>query len=125
MFERTKKAVPEVMAAKWSVEIANEGFVPLPKRLLRCMRDLFTGSLGVHELTAILAIIDNRWPGAPRPPSLEYLSFTAGMVVDEFLEHVRRMEERGWIETSGTDADYKVSTDGLFQEILKIAPDED
>ena len=76
--DRTR--IPDTAAHKWSLEVLEEGFVPFPKKLIRCLAEMFGGPDGIDQLRVLLAVIDYRRPDLVRPPSLEYLSFNAGMM---------------------------------------------
>jgi hypothetical protein len=115
--------LPPVVVFKWSEEVLNEGFIPFPKRLLRCLPRLFAQQGSVGDLQVILAIVDYARPNLSRPPSYDYLAFNAGMTVPIFKDHVREMERRGWLETSGPDDAVTITIDGLLDTIVRLTED--
>ena len=75
-------ALPRALIAKWGSEALTEGFVPLPKRLLRCMNRIFHGPDAIERLVVMMAIVDYLRPNLTRGPSKEYLGFVAGLSPD-------------------------------------------
>lgn len=86
--------VPAVTVFKWhGKEVLDEGYVALPKRLLRTMRETLTGKKPLSDLRVLLALVDYNRPDLERPPSLRYLASIAGMeesVVEERLEDLEK-----------------------------------
>ena len=127
MFERRKidpARLPHAAVAKWSQTVLDEGFVPLPKRMLRCLSALFEGSPAISQLATVLAIVDYKRPALSRPPSVEFLAFTAGMDVATFKRNVDELQSRGWVTASGSEPAFDVEIEGLIQEILERTRDE-
>jgi len=119
----TRSKLPEIpgnLKAKWPGQTLDEGFTPFPKRLIRCLGQLFVGESAVNELRIILAIVDYARPNVSRPPSLEYLAFTAGLSPEEFKAGLKVMQERQWIKVTGTEEAVSVQIDGLTKEIEKL-----
>ena len=112
--------VPETVAVKWSREVVNEGFVPFPKRLLRCVTSLLDGEDPLGELAVLLAIVDYRRPGLTRGPSLAFLAFVANMPVEKFRERLHRLEGKSLITVAGTDDDLKVDLKPLLERIVEL-----
>ena len=120
MLERRKidtGTIPDVVAAKWSRDVLDEGFVPLPKRLVRSLVDLFSGPHAMQHLAVVLAIVDYKRPQLSRPPSVEYLAFTANMPVEEFKKYVSDLEAVDYVKVSGSDDAYDVQIDGLLDAL--------
>jgi hypothetical protein len=123
-FDRRRVSnIPEVVAHKWSHEVVDEGFVPFPKRLIRCLRRLFAEQGSVGDLQVILAVVDYARPNLTRPPSPEYLAFLAGMTVPLLKDHLQDMEQRGWITTEMKDGGVVVRLDGLLERIGQLSDD--
>jgi hypothetical protein len=116
--------VPPVVVAKWSEEVLDEGFVPFPKRLVRCLDKIFQGSTAVDDIRIVMAIVDYRRPGLSRPPSYEFLAFTAGMTVEAFKERVKAMENQGLMKATGPDEVVTIEINGLLGRILDLTADE-
>jgi hypothetical protein len=109
--------LPPQVVEKWSPSVLDEGFVPCPKKLVRCLHKLFTNAEAVQDLAAILAIVDFKRPNLTRMPSMEYLSFLAGLEVDQFKAALDRLEQKGYIRVTSERDGIAVSLDGLLKEI--------
>ena len=121
-FERRRlDNVPSIIAYKWSPAVVNEGYIPFPKRLLRCLSELIRDT---KDLQVILAIVDYARPNLSRPPSYDYLAFNAGMTVSDFKDRVDQMERRGWLKVSGPDEAVNISISGLVHEIERATEEE-
>ena len=90
--------------AKWSPEVLSEGFVPFPKKLLRTLGSVFGPSPALDEVAAILAVVDFKRRNQTREPSIDYLSFIAGIPQADLSNALKRLEDRGLIEVSGNNA---------------------
>lgn len=112
--------LPESVVRKWSSEILLEGFVPFPKRLLRCMSELFEGEHAIEDLAVILAIVDYRRPSLIRFPSIEYLSFLAGLSPEVFRERLAELQDRRLITVHGSEGELIVEIDGLMKRIEEL-----
>lgn len=113
--------IPDAIAHKWSRPVLEEGFVPFPKKLIRCMGDMFTGPRGMDHLRVLLTVIDYRRPDLVRPPSLEYLAFNSGISEEEFEERLQELEQRKWISRSGPPEAINVEVTGFLREIGRRA----
>jgi hypothetical protein len=121
MFERRKvDNIPTIVEFKWSPEVVDEGYIPFPKRLVRCLPGVFSD---VRDLQVVLAVVDYARPNLTRPPSYEYLAFIAGMDVITFKERIRDLERRGWITTSGPDEAVSIKIDGILKYIELLTND--
>jgi hypothetical protein len=103
--------------AKWPGVLLEEGYVPLPKRLLRSLAAIFTGPHAIQDLTAVLAVVDFRRPQLTRLPSEDFLAFLAGLSVEAFRDSLHRLSGRGLVEVRGTPDRMDVRIDGLFRAI--------
>src|SRR5437868_1203588 len=112
--------VPEPIAAKWGHEVLDEGFVPFPKRLLRCLYVVLPDS---RDVAVVLAIADYARPNLLRPPSYDYLAFTANFSVRDFKHRVLDLQKRGLVTVQGEDEEVKISLDGLLKMVVKITND--
>jgi hypothetical protein len=113
------KRLPSQVLEKWSSAVLNEGFVPFPKKLVRCLCRLFIGDNAMEDLAAILAIVDFKRPNLSRMPSADYLSFLAGLDLDEFNAALRRLEQKGYIAVKLDGEGLEISIDGLLDAIQK------
>ena len=126
MLERKKIDYrPAVIQAKWSEQVLDEGFTPVPKRLIRCMHRVFTGQDAIDDLRVVLAVIDYRRPNLSRPPSVEFLAFIAGMDVEKFKERVGDLQERGFFTCTGPDEAVSIGIDGLLQRVVELTDEDD
>lgn len=113
--------LPPQAVQKWSAAILEEGFVPFPKKLLRCMHRIFDGSKGsMQELAVLLAIVDFRRPNQTRLPSLEYLAFVAGLKVAEFEAALDRLEGKGFVKVRGDKEALDVSVKRFVAEVESL-----
>jgi len=126
--------IPPVYLEKWNdtEEIFEEGFSPLPKKVLRALPHLFP-SKEVNQLVAMLSIIDYNRKGIANP-SNNYLAFLAGISDEDFLEAIQNLMEKGYLANQeiGTPEEYveydfnpfikKVSQSTTTKHTEKIAP---
>jgi len=106
--------LPAAVVEKWSAESLTEGFVPFPKKLVRCLHRLFPEGDAMKQVQALLAIVDFKRPNLSRPPSLSYLAFLAGLSEPEFQTALRALEEKRYARVSGDNAALTISLDGLL-----------
>jgi hypothetical protein len=113
--------------AKWPAEMLGEGFVPLPKRLLRMLGRLFEGSREIDELVVLLAAVDYKRENYDRRPTVEYLAFVAGLPIKRFREALSRLKKKGWIEidVEPVDDTMDIAVAGLNREVLSMLREED
>ena len=126
-FERQKihtRSLPANVLAKWPRPVLDEGFTPFPKRLLRCLGEVFHGPNGLDELRVVLAIADFKRPNLTRFPSADYLAWIAGMPTESFMEKLNTLSGRGLISIAGDEEELDVSLEGLAELIAKHTPDE-
>lgn len=119
-FKRQKidtSRLPGHVCEKWSEKALDEGFVPFPKKLVRKLTKLFPDAKAVNELAALLAVVDFRRPNLSRLPSVEYLSFLAGMSAMHFEEALGSLEDRGYLVVTRTDQGLRISLDGLVSKL--------
>ncbi len=68
--------VDALFAAKWPEDVAQRGFVPVPKCLITCMGDL---GLSPQEVSVLINIIERCWfAGDKAWPSVDYLATNIG-----------------------------------------------
>ena len=84
MFYRKEQIVPDKYLPKWSTSVLREGFVPFPKRMLRCVNKLFTGPDAVLQLQVVLAIADAKRIQPYWPSTLGFIAFNTGLSENEF-----------------------------------------
>lgn len=107
----------DILRAKWSAEVYDEGFIPFPKRLIRCLGTIFQGEYAVQDLQSVLAIIDYARPNLTRHPSYQFLAFTAGLEVATLKKRVLAMEARGLLKVVGPDEAVAIDATGLMKKI--------
>ena len=115
--------LPPAVLTKWSGEVLREGFVPFPKRLLRCLPKVLAVSEPLHALAVVLAIVDFQRPDLTREPSLEFLAFVSGLPIEKFSALLDELVERGLIERHEGAEGVVVRYHGLQQAILSATKD--
>ena len=123
--KRSPAPQPPVLAAKWPGRMLDEGFAPLPKRLLRCMGKVFGGPHAIDEFRVIMAIVDYIRPDLYRWPSYEYLAFVAGMSKHKFTERLKAMQERQWLEVDDSDVRQVRISIAPFVRVVEQLTDDD
>src|SRR5262249_37634428 len=116
-FNRMKlqpQQIPASAVAKWSWEVLDEGFVPFPKRLLRCLSEVLPGETAIDDLRVVLSVADYRRENLSRPPSIAYLAFNAGMSEAEFERRLADLEARNLIKCTGTVHAIEVDLGGIL-----------
>lgn len=113
-------SMPEAARAKWSDSVLTEGFVPFPKKLIRCLHGLFPGTEQIKELSALLAVIDFKRAAQIRNPTADYLAFIAGLSESDFLAALERLAEKDYIRFSadaeGIEANVQPFIDAIKRE---------
>jgi hypothetical protein len=110
----------ETVSFKWSEPLLSDGFVPFPKRLMRCAPKVFTGKLRMSELSVMLAIVDYQRPLVSRKPSLPYLARAAGVTERRFRRCLRALNSRGLLDWSGSENAMDFNYDGLKRRIMRL-----
>lgn len=98
----------------------DEGYVPFPKKFLRCLSDVM-GNGEYERLQVILALVDYLRDEMKNPPSLQYLAFNAGLAESRFREHLKQLAEEGLVDYSGQEVTLMYSIGGLKRAIEKAA----
>lgn len=124
MFTRNKMVVAEAMQAKWPGQVLDEGFIPFPKRLLRCMGKLFQEPDAIDDLRVLLAIADFARQKLLRLPSYDYLAFIAGMTPENFKARLAVMQKRDWLTTNEISGGVVIDITPLSRLIEKLTPPE-
>lgn len=113
------RRLPEVVRAKWpNDQVLDEGFVPLPKRVVRCLSQLFAEPESIERLAILLAVVDYQRPNLMRPPSIEYLASLAGLELDRFRHRLEEMEHMGWVTKAGPDEVITIRIEGFMNAVL-------
>ena len=110
------------LLAKWDSQVLAEGFVPFPKRLLRCLSRTFNGQRALDELAVVLAIVDYKRPDVSRPPSPEFLAFLLDIPVDRFRNILASLRDKGLISFREDETGLEIETSGLTKKILELTP---
>ena len=111
--------LPDAVVYKWSRHVLTEGFVPFPKKLLRCIDRILVGGDPIAELQVILAVVDFKRPNASRLPSMTYLSFLAGMEEAKFQKVLGELQDRHLVHIEINQQQVDVSLNGLLAAIEK------
>lgn len=118
--EVPRERTPAAAIAKWGYPVLSEGFVPLPKKLLRRLPAVLGGN-ALEKLQVILAIVDFLREDLKSQPSKDYLAFIAGLPVERFKVILKELEEAELIDVSGTDDFVMFNLKGLKDLILSEA----
>jgi hypothetical protein len=125
-FKRKKiENLPNLVQEKWSATVIDEGFVPFPKRLLRCLSDAFENAATLEHLRVVLSVVDYSRPNLLHPPSLGYLAFNAGLDKETFRQKLNELKTAGLVEVETDDDDaVAVSIRGLLNKIVALTAEE-
>lgn len=110
------------LLAKWDSRVLAEGFVPFPKRLLRCLSRIFNGEKSLDELAVVLAIVDYKRPDLSRPPSPEFLAFLLDIPVDRFRSILESLRDKALISFREDETGLEIEISGLTKKILELTP---
>lgn len=122
--ERPKLAgqMSATVAAKWREDLLDEGYTPVPKRLIRCLGRLLAGFENPMEsLAVILAIVDYKRAAPVRAPSAGLLAFTAGMTEEVFLVRLTELEARGYVHPGRSSEALDLDLRGLYDSIKEFS----
>src|SRR5439155_17956230 len=108
--------LPHQVLEKWPSSMLGEGFVPFPKKLLRCLHCVFPDAQSIQELAVLLAIADYKRPNLSRLPSSAYLAFLAGLEQTKFDQALQSLQQKGLIQVEGDSDGLSVSLTGLQNE---------
>jgi hypothetical protein len=115
-------ALPAALIAKWGSEALGEGFVALPKRLLRCMNRIFDGPNAMERLMVAMAIVDYLRPNLTRGPSQEYLGFVAGLTPDRVGTILSELQVEGLVTVDQkAEGELDLGISGLLARIQALA----
>jgi len=115
------KSLPAVVAFKWGLPALEEGFVPLPKKLLRCVGNIFQGPEAMERFAVTMAIADYLRPNLTRGPSREFLGFLCDLPVARINMVLADLTAAGLVIASDTAAgELEVSLDGLLKRIEEL-----
>ena len=128
MFQRQfipPERIPDALVAKWGKGPLLEGYVPFPKKLLRCLPAIFGEGDGLKKLQVVLAVVDYLRPNLSRGPSLEFLAFLTGLEKEEVKTQLKNLRSEGLLEIDGTEAQLTISTKGLQEKIIEMTNEKD
>lgn len=111
------KRLPPQIVQKWSETVLSEGFVPFPKKLLRCLHRVFQGPDSSKELAVVLAIVDFNRLRLTRLPSLAFLSFVAGLNQAEVQVILERLKQKTYVQIVGDSEGLDINLNGLLKVI--------
>ena len=111
---------PASIRAKWCLPLLDEGYVPFPKRLVRCLDNVLPQPLGLPHLRVILAVEDFKRDGQMRLPSIQFLAHLAGRKEKEFGARLKDLKKEGLVITKGTEEAIDVSFTPLFEKAVAL-----
>ncbi len=112
-----RERIPDAAIAKWGLAVLSEGFVPFPKKLLRCLPSIL-GENGIEKLQVIMSIVDYLRDDLKNPPSKDYLAFIAGLPKERFKAVLTELHANDLVDVSGTDEFFMANLKGLKDAIL-------
>lgn len=117
--------LPSAVMAKWNAPTLEEGFVPFPKKLVRCLAQVFNGTDAMDRLALVLAIADYRRPNLSRGPSREFLAFLSGLTAARVTELLEQLSRDGLISYGVKAQDeLEIALDGLMSQVNRLAGGE-
>ena len=118
--------LPKVVREKWieDDDVLDEGFVPFPKRLIRCLPEVLGERDGMSLLAVVLAVVDDRRPAQSRPPSLQQLAHIAGLSATKFKRCLSELVAMKYATSDGPDEAIDVGLEGLLKEVARKTSDE-
>lgn len=120
------KFLPAALLCKWDRRVLEEGFVPLPKRLLRCMNQIFQGPEAMEQFILIMAITDYLRPNLSRGPSLDYLAFISGLTVERVKSLLQVLAEKRLLAFRFKEEDeLEINTQGFATHIIESTPQQE
>jgi hypothetical protein len=120
------KTLPTALLSKWDRRVLEEGFVPLPKKLLRCMNQIFQGPEAMEQFILIMAITDYLRPNLSRGPSPEYLAFVSGLTVERVKSLLQVLAEKRLLTFQFKEEDeLEINTQGLATHIIESTPQQE
>ena len=127
-FNRAEVKSSSTIVEKWgSSGILSEGYIPLPKKLVRALGQIFNGDENMRMLAALLAIVDFNRANLVRNPTNDYLAFMAGLPDDVFLKAIHDLMQNGFLAEGqigdpGSPAHYNFSP--FVDKICELTPPE-
>lgn len=116
--------LPSAAVTKWRADVLDEGFVPFPKRMLRCLGKIFSGTNAIRDLQIVMAVADYARPNLSRDPSYEFLGFVAGCSGDEVKDTLAGLRDAELLSFAEEDDEVRVSFEPLLKRIVDLTDDE-
>lgn len=126
-FERQSidpKKITPLLRHKWSPKVLEEGFIPFPKRLLRCAGGIFKGDHRLGQLRVVLAIVDYARPDVETRPTMRYLQFATGMTKARILECLDELEAAGLLTKLPTPMGLEIDYKPLVDKIVELTEED-
>ena len=97
-----------------------EGYVPMPKMLLRAASELFSPKTALTDLIVTLAIADSITVRR-KPVSFRYLAFLCGLPEETVEESIGRLVEAEYLSFKAEENHrYRPEFTGLFEKVAEI-----
>ena len=124
-FYRPTPDVPKVYIPKWDRETLAEGFVPFPKKLMRCLREVFEGEDVLGQLQVVLTIADAKRVNG-RPPTIDFLAYNAGMQLSDFTQQISNLlSQKLILVLDDNSKNFDVDLEPLLRKIKKLTSESD
>jgi hypothetical protein len=116
--------ITPLLRHKWPGGALDEGFVPFPKRLLRCTGRVFSGKNRLGQLRVVLAIVDNARPDLKWLPNVRYLAFATGMSRARVVQCLDELAARKLLTWEETPEGLKIDYAPLVRRIVRLTEDD-
>lgn len=116
--------ITPLLLHKWPGGALAEGFVPFPKRLLRCAGKIFRGTNRLGHLRVVLAIVDSARPDRDLLPTARYLGYVTGMSRARVLRYLDELRDRKVLSWEETPEGLKIDYTQLVRRIVRLTEDE-
>jgi len=113
--------LPENIRVKWPLGVLKEGFVPLPKTLIRTLGKILSGSDALDQFAVLMAVIDQKRPKAPATPTLQYLAFLTDLSPERTQSLLEQLRAIKLIHYADGPGGLSIDTTGLYQAVAEHA----
>ena len=116
--------LPLAVRHKWGDALLAEGFVPMPKRLIRTLAGVF-GERELELVQVVLAVADYDRPNLRQQPSLAFLAYLAGLDEETFTNRLGELVRLGLAEVNGDNDSMHVVLGKLIDKANLLAQKAD
>lgn len=116
-------SIPSSLTVKWPIQLLEEGYVPFPKTLVRCLHLLFMGPTAATDIAVVLVITDTFYLKRTRLPTPIFLSFLAGLSVEATMASLERLKALGYARVKASEEGLDIDLRGLWTRIEEATKD--